>query len=215
MFSHSYLRGGYYISASAGPGVSAYIDAIRNYTRNLERLRFDRFASPVAFYTHFFNTENLPDQTFQWAKLKEVNIVLYGEQIPHRKQIPMTVNSETHLGHDARTSVISLFYSAGAAAAKMPRLMKMTIHIPRQISLYLMGVTLRYTVQSRRDASLGGIWGSPGQLDLWAAPRDKSVEDVWTRSISRVGKVLRHIEWHDDECYDDDVHPPCHFRSYG
>lgn len=197
-----YDRSSYYHVAATNPRHAAYIAAIRNYTRNLETLHFNHFAAPVIFYTMLLDTRHLTDKTFQWANLQQVHILMHGDEFYHGKRAPEVVNSETHLSWPARASLNKLFCTAGAAVAKMPNLTEMKIHIPHHRAFYLLAITLKFAVQSRRDAALSGIWGSPGKLDIWAAPKNTEVEDVWSRSTFLVGKMLLSVEWHDEECPD-------------
>lgn len=190
-----------YSGAQTDPRHSVYVSALRRYTQNLEALVFDHFVAEIHFYTCFFNIANLPDQTFQWARLQEVCITLYGDKHPQLGLVPpMAMHNGAHLSIAARQSVSDLFCMAGTAAAKMPRLNKMMIHIPRKAFDYLLAVTLQFAVKSRREASLFGLYGSTVRLDLWAAYKEARVEDAWTTSMTKVRKVLDSIEWHEFEC---------------
>ncbi|KAJ4416299.1 hypothetical protein N0V82_006829 [Gnomoniopsis sp. IMI 355080] len=187
-------------AAETDPRLYAYIDAIRNYTRSLRALRFDHFAAPTQFYKQFF--AGIPGPSFKWEVLKELHITMYGNQRHPRKRVPMALHDGAHLRRDEQYSILQLFHAAGFAAASMPCLQKMTIHIPRHDQWYIMAVTLQFSIQPKEDTSLHSIWGSLGKLELWAAPRAVWVEDIWKQSIAGIHKKLQCIEWHSEECPD-------------
>ncbi|KAJ4386495.1 hypothetical protein N0V93_009392 [Gnomoniopsis smithogilvyi] len=186
----------------------AFIHAIRDYTRYLQALRFDHFAAPAHFYTWFFI--GMSDPNFQWEQLVEVHINLYGDDEHTRYTLPMGANETACLSQHAQLSISKLFHAAGSAAAKMPRLLKMTIHKPRKPAsnhtynnpTYTLAVTLQFTLQPRHDVSLQTTWGSPGRLDLWALSRTPDIETIWTESVAKCHRRLQHIEWHKEECPD-------------
>lgn len=181
------------------PRLVPYVNALRDYTKRLTKLIFDHFAAETQFYLRFF-TDPLPTG-FQWEKLEHVHIKLYGNNLPHLKRVPMAIDRGAHLSDAGRKSVMALFNAAGTAAARMPRLQKMTIHIPRSSWKFLLSVTLQFAFQKRKDGRVArGIWGSIGLLEFWATPISPATEAIWRRSIAITGRKMYRAVWHAGEC---------------